>query len=244
MFIAKDLGIFKKLGFDVEILAFEGGVKSYRTMVSGDVDVGVGSSAFSIVCRGRGAKAKLILANAPKLEVTMVGQKSVKDINGLRGKKIGIQQPGGFSWVLSMMVLRKAKIKKTEVDFISILSEDVPPLVAEQIDTAMLLVEQEMVARSKKPALHVIARLLEVAPKNLYSVIAVSEESIKNNRKAIVALAKGHIMATRLLYSDPEKVMPILMKYSGLSKNIVTDAHKILVKNCIWDSNHGSPKRG
>jgi len=34
-----DLGFYKVAGLNVEILAFEGGVKSYRAMVSGDIDV-------------------------------------------------------------------------------------------------------------------------------------------------------------------------------------------------------------
>ncbi len=239
MFVANDLGFFKEEGLEVEILAFEGGVKSFRAAVSGDIDVAVGSGAFSIVGRGRGAKTKLILSNAPKLEVTMVGQGNIKTLADLKGKRIGIQQPGGFAWVLSMKVLRMAKLKKTDVDFVSILSEDVPPLVAGQIDTAILHVEQEMVAISKKPDLHVLARLWEVAPKQLYSVMAVKEDTIAKNRKALVALAKGHIRATRLMYSDPDRVLPIIVKHTGLSEKIIAKAYKILVDSCIWDANHG-----
>lgn len=242
MFIAKDLGLFKKEGLDVEILAFEGGVKSYRAMVSKDIDAALGSGAFSIVGRSRGAKTKLILANAPKLEVTMVVQGDIKTLADLKGKRIGIQQPGGFAWVLSMMVLRSAGIKKDDVDFVSILSEDVPPLVAGQIDTAVLHVEQEMVARSKKPDLHPIARLWEVAPKQLYSVLAVQESTIAGKRKALTGLVKAHIEATRLLYTDFDKVLPVLVKHTGLDKATVTKAYDILVKNCIWDANHGLSK--
>jgi len=239
IYVAKDLGYFKKEGLDVEILAFEGGVKSFRAAVSRDVDVGVGSGPFSIVGRARGAPTKIFLANAPKLEVTMVGQGNIKDLKDLKGKRIGIQQPGGFAWVLSMMVLRSAKIKKDDVNFVSILSEDVPPLVAGQIDTAILHVEQEMVAKSKKPDLKVLARLWEIAPKQLYNVFAAREDVIKKKRKAFVALAKGHIWATRQMYTNPKAVTPIIMKHTGLDKETVEKAYKILVDSCIWDANHG-----
>lgn len=243
MYVAQDLGLYKKEGLDVEILSFEGGVKSFRAMVSGDIDVGVGSGPFSIVGRSRGAKTKLILANAPKLEVSMVGSGDIKSLKDLKGKRIGIQQPGGFAWVLSMMVLRSGGIKKDDVNFVSILSEDVPPLVAKQIDTAILHVEQEMVAKSKRPDLHVLARLWEIAPTQLYSVFAVKESAISSKRKALVALAKGHIAATRLMYTDKEKVMPILVKHSGLDRGTVEKAYKTLVDSCIWDANHGLSKK-
>ncbi len=242
MYIAKDLGLFKEQGLDVDILSFEGGVKSYRAMVSGDIDVSVGSGPFSIVGRARGAKTKLILANAPKLEVTMVVQKGIDKIEDLKGKRIGIQQPGGFAFVLSMAVLRSGGIDKKDVNFVSILSEDVPPLVAGQIDTAMLHVEQEMVAKSKRPDLHVLARMWEIAPKQIYSVLAAKEELISSKRKALEGLVKGHILATRILYTDKAKVMPILVKHTGLDEDTVSKAYDILVKNCIWDANHGLSK--
>ena len=239
MYVAKDLGLYKAAGLDVEILAFEGGVKSYRAMVSGDIDVGVGSGPFSIVGRGRGAKTKLILANAPKLEVTMVAQGDIKTIQDLKGRRVGIQQPGGFAWVLSMMVLRSGGLKKTDVDFVSILSEDVPPLVVGHIDTAVLHVEQEMVAKSKKPSLRVLARLWEVAPKQLYNVFAAKESVIAKKRKALTSLVKAHIQATRLMYTDRKRVLPILVKHTGLDPAIVAKAYGILVDSCIWDANHG-----
>ena len=239
IYVAQDLGLYKKEGLDVEILSFEGGVKSFRAAVSGDIDVAVGSGPFSIVGRSRGAKTKLILANAPKLEVTMVGPNTIKTLADLKGKRIGIQQPGGFAWVLSMMVLRKAKIKKDDVNFVSILSEDVPPLVAGQIDTAILHVEQEMVAKSKRPDLKPLARLWEIAPKQLYSVFAAKESVIAAKRKALLSLVKGHIMATRLMYTDPERVTPVIMKHTGLDRDTVSRAYKILVDSCIWDANHG-----
>ena len=68
-------------------------------------------------------------------------------------------EPGGFADILSRSVLRAAKIDPKEVNFVSIASEDVPALVADQVDTAILHVEREMIAKSKVPDLHAIARM-------------------------------------------------------------------------------------
>lgn len=242
--IANDLGYFKEEGLNVELLAFEGGVKSFRAVVSGDVDAALSSGPFSMVGRANGAKTKLILANAPKLEATMTVQGNIKTLKDLKGKRIGIQQPGGFAEVLSMMVLRKAGLKKEDVDFVSILSEDVPPLVAGQIDTAILHVEQFKLAQSKKPELHVIANLWEVAPTQLYTALVVKEEAIAKRRKDVVGMTRAVIRGTRTMYSDKQKVMPIMAKHTGLDAKILSEAWDELVANCVWDANHGlSPER-
>jgi len=133
-------------------------------------------------------------------------------------------------------------VKPDDVDFVSILSEDVPPLVAGQIDTAILHVEQFMLAKSKKPDLHVLAKLWEVAPTQLYNAFVVKEDTIAKRRKDVVGMTKAIIRGTRVMYSDKRQVMPILVKHTGLDEKIVSAAYDELVANCVWDANHGLSK--
>jgi NitT/TauT family transport system substrate-binding protein len=237
--IARDLGLYKKHGLTVDTVALEGGVKTYRAMGAGNADIASASGPFSIVGLARGAPTKIIRAYAPKLEASMVVNKNIKTLADLRGKRIGIQQPGGFADVLARGVLRAAKIDPKEVHFVSIASEDVPALVADQIDTAILHVEQEIVAQSKVPGLHAIARLWEIQPKNLYNVMAVSNDAVKNKSAALQAFVTGTIEATRLMYTDRAKVLPILVKHTELPKAVVEKSYDFMVKQCIWDANHG-----
>jgi ABC-type nitrate/sulfonate/bicarbonate transport system substrate-binding protein len=174
----------------------------------------------------------------------MVVNANIKTMADLKGKRIGIQEPGGFADVLARGVLRAAKINPKDVHFVSIATEDVPALVANQVDTAMLHVEQEIIAQSKVPTLHAIARLWEIQPNNLYSTMAVTEKLIKEKRAAVKAFVKGHIEATRLIYTDRAKVVPIMVKYTKLSADVVNKALDLMVAKCIWDPNNGlSTKR-
>jgi ABC-type nitrate/sulfonate/bicarbonate transport system substrate-binding protein len=180
----------------------------------------------------------------PKLEASMIVNKDIKTMADLKGKRIGIQEPGGFADVLARGVLRAAKIDPKEVHFVSIATEDVPALVAGQVDTAMLHVEQEIIAQQKIPSLHAIARMWEIQPDNLYNVMAVTEKLIKEKPDALKAFVRGHIEATRLIYTDRAKVVPIIVKYTKLPKDVVEKSLDLLVEKCIWDANHGlGPKK-
>jgi ABC-type nitrate/sulfonate/bicarbonate transport system substrate-binding protein len=240
--IAQDLGFYKAGGLEVEMLSFEGGVYSFRAMISGDVDIAAASGAFALVARSNGAKSKLIFSSSPKLESVMMAQGDIKTVKDLKGRKIGIQEPGGFAFVLSMTVLGSAGLKKDDVQMVSILSEDVPPLVAGQIDTAILHVDQEIVAKEKKPSLHPLARLADVAPKQLYLAYAVKEDTIAKKRKALVAFTKANIQAVRTIYSDRNKAEPSIRKATGLDAPVVSKALDVLIKNCAWDPNSGLPR--
>jgi len=111
-------------------------------------------------------------------------------------------------------------------------------------DTAILHVEQEMQAKEKVPSLHAVARMWEIQPKQVYTVYGVKESTIKEKPAALQAFVKAVMEATRIMYSDKAKVLPIMVKHTGYPEKIVSETYNFLVKSCIWDANSGlSPER-
>ena len=242
--VALDLGIFKKNGVGVKTVALEDGVKVFRAMLAGNLDIAQSPGTVTSIGISKGSQVKAILGTLYKFEASMVVRDNIKTMADLKGKRIGIQQPGGFADILSKSVLRAAKIDPKEVNFVSIASEDVPALVADQVDTAILHVEQEMLAREKVPSLHAIARMWELQPKQMYTYYSVRDDTIKKHPAALQAFVKSVIEATRIMYTDKARVMPIMVKHTGYPEKIVSDTFDFLVKSCIWDANTGlSPER-
>ncbi len=237
--VAQDLGLYKKYGVSVKTVALEDGVKVFRAMLAGNVDVGQVPGTVTSVAVSKGSKVKGILATLYKFEASMVVRGDIKTMADLKGKRIGIQQPGGFADILSKSVLRAAKIDPKDVNFVTIASEDVPALVANQVDTAILHVEQEMLAQQKVPSLHAIARMWELQPKQLYTYYAVKDETIKSKPQALQAFVDATIEATRIMYQDKARVLPIMVKHTGYPEKIVSDTYDFMVKNCLWDANTG-----
>lgn len=240
--IAKELGLYKKYGLDVELVSLGDGVKVYRALLAGNIDFGLTPGAPTIIGRSNGAPVKALSANLPKFEASMVVRGDIKTMADLKGKRIGIQEPGGFADILSRSMLRIAKIDPKDVNFVSIASEDVPALVANQVDTAILHIEQELLAKSKVPDLHAIGRMWELQPKTLYTFLTATEKTIKERPQIVQAVVAANIEATRILYTEKAKVMPILIKQIGYPEKILSDSYDFMVKECIWDANSGLSK--
>jgi NitT/TauT family transport system substrate-binding protein len=221
--IAQDLGFYKKHGVSVKTIALDGGVKVYRAMLAGNADIGMTPGSIAIIGVSKGSAARVIYVNTPKFEASMVARANVPTMADLKGKRIGIQQPGGFADINSRAVLRAAKIDPKDVNFVSIATEDVPALVADQVDTGILHIEQEMFAKSK----------------TLYLTAAVTDKTIKDKPVQLKAYIKANMEATRLMYSDKAKVIPILVKHTGYPQKVVEEAFDFMVKECIWDANTG-----
>jgi NitT/TauT family transport system substrate-binding protein len=239
VYIAQDLGLYKKYGITVKIVSLNGGVNVFRAMLAGNLDIGMSPATVTAVARSKGSPTKAILASLLKYEASLVVRDNVKDMNDLKGKRIGIQEPGGFADLISRSVLRAAKIDFKDVNFVTIATEDVPALVADQVDTAVLHVEQEIFAKSKVPSLHAVARMWEVQPKTLYTVSAVTEKTIAEKRKQLQAFVDANMEATRIIYADKAKVLPIMVKHTGYPAQIIDETYEFMVKNCIWDANSG-----
>jgi NitT/TauT family transport system substrate-binding protein len=237
--IAQDLGLYKKYGISVKTIAQAGGVHVYRAMLAGNADVGLVPGAVAIIGVSKGSPARVIYVNTPKFEASMVARANVKTMADLKGKRIGIQEPGGFADINSRAVLRIAKIDPKDVNFVSIATEDVPALVADQVDTGILHIEQEMLAKSKVPGIHAIARMWVLQPKTLYLTSSATEKTIKDKPAQLKAYIKANMEATRLMYSDKAKVIPVIVKHTGYPQKIVEEAFDFMVKECIWDANTG-----
>jgi ABC-type nitrate/sulfonate/bicarbonate transport system substrate-binding protein len=240
--VAKDLGLYKKAGYDVQTVSLGDGVKVFRALLAGNIDFGLTPGAPTIIGRSNGAAVKALSANLPKFEASMIVRTDIKTMADLKGKRIGIQEPGGFSDLLSRSVLRAGKIDAKEVNFVSIASEDVPALVANQVDTAILHVEQEMLAKTKVPDLHAIARMWELQPKTLYTFLSTNEKTIKDKPKMVEDIVAATMEATRIIYTDKAKVLPIMVKETGYPEKVISDTYDFLVKSCIWDANSGLSK--
>ena len=242
--VATELGLYKKAGLDVEIVSLGDGIKVFRALLAGNIDFGLRRARRPSSASRTAPTVKALSANLPKFEASMVVRDDIKTMADLKGKRIGIQEPGGFADILSRSVLRAAKIDPKDVNFVSIASEDVPALVANQVDTAILHVEQEMLAKSKVPDLHAIARMWELQPKTLYTFLSATEKTIKDKPDVVQAVVTANIEATRIMYTDRAKIMPILVKQTGYPEKILAESFDFLVKQCIWDANSGlSPER-
>jgi NitT/TauT family transport system substrate-binding protein len=242
--IAAELGLYKKAGIEANMVSLGDGTKVFRALLAGNIDFGLTPGAPTIIGISNGANVKALSANLPKFEASLVVRDNIKTMEDLKGKRIGIQEPGGFSDILSRAVLRTAKIDPKEVNFVSIASEDVPALVANQVDTAILHVEQEMFAKTKVPSLHAVARMWELQPKTLYTFLSTTEKIIKEKPQIVQAVVSANIEATRIMYTDKAKILPILVKQTGYPEKILSDSFDFLVQQCIWDANSGlSPER-
>ena len=243
-YLAKDLGYFKEEGLDVEIVSFEGGVGSLRTVMAGSIDLALTSGDPPILARVQGAQLKMVYSTSPRLEAVMTVQGSIKEVKDLKGKTLGIQEPNGFADLFSRRLLARAGIKPDEVQFISTSTAGrVPALVTGQVDTGVLHVEQAIRAIKRNPNLRNLANFWEMFPDAFYNVIVAQEKTIKEKPDVLEAFIRAVIKANRYIYKNKKGALDAAAEITGYGIEELEAAYDQLIKGRVWSVNDGLPKK-
>src|SRR5262252_4922533 len=244
-YIAEDMGIFKEEGINVEISRFEGGVGAFRAMASGAVDLAGTSSEPFITAVSQGADVKAVYTYAPNVDVSFVVGPGINTLADLKGKRIGIQEPNGFADVMSRLVLKKAGISPSDVKFVTTTTAGrVTELIAGNVDTGVLHIDQTKTIQQRSPGIHVLVNLWDVVSNYQYALYAVSSDKIKTDSAAVECMVRSLMRADRAMYdtSQRQKILDIAVKYTKEDRQIVADTYDELVKAKAWPQNDGIPK--
>ena len=104
-FTALDGGIYRKYGLDVELIFIQSSTMSVSTLVSGDIQIANSSGGAVASAVVAGANLVMTACYINTLPYELVVQESVKSVEDLRGKNVGISRVGSASDVAARVLI-------------------------------------------------------------------------------------------------------------------------------------------
>ena len=108
--IGDQVGIFKKHGLTLKIVDFDGGSKMAAALAAGSIDIGDGAGT-EMVLAAKGVPALAVCESAGPFTFLAVGvpaDSSIKSLDDLKGKKIGISSAGSLTdWIAHELAAKK-----------------------------------------------------------------------------------------------------------------------------------------
>jgi NitT/TauT family transport system substrate-binding protein len=104
IFVARDAGLFKKHGIDVELIQMAGPLP-IATLASGEIDYLTGYTT-GIVATGQGAPLKGIMISLRKPPFYLIAEPSIQRSSDLTGKRIGIDRIGSLQHLVARLLLK------------------------------------------------------------------------------------------------------------------------------------------
>jgi NitT/TauT family transport system substrate-binding protein len=241
-FVARALGIFASYCIDAEIVEFEGGLSAANLAA---VAQGQALATMNATAIAQGLKAKQIWGMAPRLPHAYVVTEDIKTAADLKGKRLSATGGGvgGFNWVMGREVLKTAGLKVDDVQFVSQATAGrLPGLVSGQINGVALHPEDVYLAQKQKPGVRILVDLSQLLPKYFFNAYGAADGMISKDRAMVRDVVTSLIEANRAIYTQKDKVIPIMVEATKKSPEAVNFAYEYLVKNCVWSVNTGFSK--
>ncbi len=239
VYVARALGIFARHCLDAEIVEFEGGSSAANLAA---VTQGAALASINATAISQGLKAKQIWGMAPRLPQAYMVSEQVKTAADLKGKRLSATGGGvgGFNWVMGREVLKTGGLTVDDVQFVSSATAGrLPGLLAGQLNGVALHPEDVYLAQKEKPGLRVLVDLSKLMPKYFFNAYGAAESMLAKDRAMVRDVAISLIEANRAIYTQKEKVVPIMVDATKKTPEAVGFAYDYLVRNCVWAVNTG-----
>jgi len=158
LWLAKDLGFYKREGLDVEITEFQGTPLVMAAMIAGDVDVGnVSTSDVVRMVATKGQPMRAIHSPDARLYFLIAARDEIKSLAGLQGKTFAVSRIGSVDHSLSTTALKAVGVNPANITFVAIGTPSIraQALVAGRVDATTLSLGT-WVTIQKEPGIRVL----------------------------------------------------------------------------------------
>ena len=213
LYTALHRGFFKDEGIDLEIIFMPANLAS-TAVLAGDVDYN-GAVTGTIGAAVRGQPMKVLLFTVSKPLLFLMGQKDIKDLKQLKGKKIAGSSPGGSATLLANQALKQIGLEPGKDVSVLQMSGNAASrfavLESGVVEASLLSVPENIIALEKGfNELLFLGDIIEF-PQNGFGT---SEKRIRENPDEVYRMVRATLRGLQFVWDNRnhEAVTNILMK--------------------------------
>jgi ABC-type nitrate/sulfonate/bicarbonate transport system substrate-binding protein len=198
MFMAKQEGLFKKNGLDVELLHIPSSSRAIQAILAGEIAISFMDGSNAAQANLKGAHLALIAGATNRMVFSLMAKPEIKSVSDLRGKKIGITRIGSSTHTSALYALSQAGLKPSDYQILPLV--EVPniftALAAGQIDAGV--VSPPTNSRARKAGFKELVNLAKEGPEYVSVAVGTSRTYMNTNeatvRRVVRSYAEGVYM--------------------------------------------------
>src|SRR5215467_150489 len=237
LYTALNRGFFKEEGIDLEIIFMPANLAS-TAVLNGDLDYnGAVTGTIGAAVQGRPMKVLLFTVSKPLL--FLIGQKNIKDLKQLKGKKIAGSSPGGSATLLANQALKQIGLEPGKDVSVLQMSGNAASryavLESGVVDASLLSVPENIIAHEKGyNELLFLGDVVEF-PQNGFGT---SEKHIRENPDEVYRMVRATLRGLQFIWDkgNQEAVTSVIMKQwrindARMATEILKQVTRVLTKD-------------
>lgn len=225
MWIAKEAGLFKKHGADVRVVFIGSGPIGTTSVLSGETDIGIIGGFAPLRAILGGAKDLVIIGQSKHAMVgAIVGKKDIANIQGLKGKRLGIDRIGSNPDMYTQAALSRFQIDPLkDLSYVQMgsTSQGIPALKAGAIDAFTTTAPYDLFAQ--RLGYKVILDITELNIPFAATVLVSTRSAVTRKQAEISKFMRAYAEAVHYYLTNPEGTARVVTKYTKVDdKEVLT----------------------
>lgn len=211
---------WKAQGLDVQVFTFRGDAEVSQALVGGSIDISAQSLNGFINMITAGQPMIGFYAGFSQADFTWISQPDIKHWSDLKGKNMGIATYGSLTDALSRYVLKKYHLEP-EKDVAMIQAGSTPSAFAalKAGKLAAGILSPPFSWQAQDQGFTVLGtQTADVAPAWPKHMLGASQKFINDYPHTCQAVLRGHVNAIRLMRSNRDAVVPVMMEQLKLTR--------------------------
>ena len=223
IWVAKDAGLFRKHGLDVEIVFFRGGQTATQALVAGDppiVNIGL------VVQAGlQGHDAVLIASTENAYNYSVVARPGIATVEQLKGRRLGVSSFGSASHNAAIILLKKFNLEPNKDVALLVAGPTMELLAAIEAGkiAATILTPSEM-PRARKQGMAEVFDMLDLGVEIQGNGFATTRTFIRNQRATVLSALRAYVESIYYISKNKDETKRITAKYMRTNDQDVLDA--------------------
>ncbi|OGQ83231.1 MAG: hypothetical protein A3G40_02890 [Deltaproteobacteria bacterium RIFCSPLOWO2_12_FULL_57_22] len=214
LWIAKEAGLFKRNGLDVEAVYVSGGPANVAALLSGEAGFSQNAGAPVLGADLKGADIVFITGAVNQLPYVLISSKDIRRAEDLRGKKVGISRFGASSEMVARLALRKLGIDdRTEVTLMQVggVMERFASLQSGMIEATVA--ELPVPQKLKEAGYHLLLDLTKAGVPYQHTGLTVRRKFIETRPDTVRRFVKAYVEGVHYFKTQKKASGEILTKY-------------------------------
>jgi len=216
MWIAKEVGFFKKQGLDVKLVFIASGPTGTTSLLAGETDVGI-IGGFAPTRAIVGGAKDLVMVGQSKTRMTgnIVGKKEIATVQDLKGKRLGIDRIGSNPDMFAQASLARFGIDTLkDLQYVQLgnIGNGIPALKGGTIDALIAGAPHDLFAQ--RLGFKVILDITALKIPFAVTVLASARHTVERKQQELAKFMRAYAEAIHYFLTNPEGTSRIVTKYT------------------------------
>jgi len=224
--LAKEAGIFKKHGLDLDLIFLNGSVRGIQSLIAGDLSYSGAVGTAVINANLAGADIALIQSQMNTLPYFIIGKATIKSPEGLKGRAAAVHIPGTSADFAMRLALMTVGIPYKDIKAVTVGGAPARLAAVTGGQTDFTVVTDGERIQGEKLGLKVIIDMAKLNVPFQFNCTVATRKKIRENpdevRRVVWSMAEAiHFFKTR-----KDESIKVMQKYTrGLPRDVLEGAH-------------------